>query len=83
MNCYREITDEEKTAIEDAEKELSPCPFCGGQATIMYVPPHTHVFTDFMPDCDGEYFVECGGCTAAMAGGSVLSETAAAWNRRE
>jgi hypothetical protein len=24
MNCYREITDEEKTAIEGAEKQLLP-----------------------------------------------------------
>jgi hypothetical protein len=49
MNCCREITDEKKTAIEGAEKQLLPCPFCGGWATITYVPPHTHVFADFMP----------------------------------
>jgi hypothetical protein len=82
LGSYREPTKEEQEEIDKAEKTLLPCPFCGSGATINYIPPHTHGFATFMPDCHGEYFVECSGCTVAIAGGPKLSEAVAAWNQR-
>ena len=80
-----EEVDAEK--IREAEKRLLPCPFCGGSARIDYIPPHTpHTpggLAGFMPDYEGGHFIECNGCTCAIAGGSNLEETIAAWNNRE
>jgi catechol 2,3-dioxygenase-like lactoylglutathione lyase family enzyme len=84
LKRYGEAEDEvawEK--IREAEGRLKPCPFCGGKAFINYVPPHTHGGpAGFMPDCKGEHFIECTGCTCAIAGGPDLDETIADWNKR-
>lgn len=77
-----EAVDTQK--IREAEKQLLPCPFCGSSARINYIPPHTHGgMAGFMPDCEGEHFVECNGCTCAISGGSDLKETIAVWNSRK
>jgi hypothetical protein len=83
LGPYREPTQEEKLEISNAEKELLSCPFCGSKAVINYVPPHGHVFASFMPDCHGSYFIECTGCTAAIAGGHDLISAVAEWNQRK
>jgi hypothetical protein len=57
--------------IQEAESRLLPCPFCGSKVSINYVPPHTHVFSKFMPDYEGEHFIECNGCTCAICGGQI------------
>lgn len=44
--------------VEEKEK-LKPCPFCGGEAVIEIVEPHTHVLATFMPDYGGGFFIEC------------------------
>lgn len=60
--------------------ELKPCPFCGSEVFLMVVPPHTHIIFD-MPECEGEAFVECTNCGAAI--GERTEERAIdAWNRR-
>jgi Lar family restriction alleviation protein len=61
---------------------LLPCPFCGGEAIIDYVEPHTHFIAAFMPDSEGAHFIECTGCTAAMSGGPDREKAIAAWNKR-
>ena len=61
--------------------ELKPCPFCGGEAIINEIEPHTHVFATFMPDYGGSTFIECTGCTYAISG-QTKDEAIAAWNRR-
>ena len=69
--------------IKEAETRLKPCPFCKSKALINYVPPHTHGgAASFMPDCKGEHFIECTGCSCAIAGGPDLEETIAIWNKR-
>jgi acetone carboxylase gamma subunit len=68
--------------IREAESRLLPCPFCGSKASINYVPPHTHVFVDFMPDYKGEHFIERNGCTCAICGGPELEDAIDVWNRR-
>ena len=69
--------------IRKAEERLLPCPFCGNSAWIEHIPPHTHGgIASFMPDCEGEHFIQCHGCSCAIAGGSDLEESIAAWNNR-
>lgn len=63
------------------EIKLKPCPFCGGEAYTEIVAAHNHIFVD-MPDCDGEAFVFCNDCSAAVSGRNE-QEAAEAWNRRE
>jgi hypothetical protein len=82
LGLHREPSDEEMAEISKAEKTLLPCPFCRSGAIINYIPPHTHGLATFMPDYEGGHFIECSGCTAAIAGGSNLSEAVAAWNQR-
>lgn len=62
-------------------KELKPCPFCGGEAVINTIEPHTHEFATFMPDYPGSTFVECTGCTCALSG-DTEEKAIKAWNRR-
>jgi Lar family restriction alleviation protein len=64
------------------QQELKRCPFCGSEAVINYVEPHKHSIATFMPDYEGGHFIECTGCTAAIAGGPDRQEAIAAWNRR-
>lgn len=65
----------------DKEKELRPCPFCGGQAHLIVIPPHKHEVVTWMPECKGEAFIECTSCTCAMSA-NTKEEAIAAWNRR-
>jgi len=67
--------------IEEKEKFLKPCPFCGGSAWIDEIPPHTHVFFTDIPDCDGESFVFCENCSAAVSA-DTTDEVISLWNRR-
>ncbi|WP_027406179.1 Lar family restriction alleviation protein [Anaerovibrio sp. RM50] len=66
--------------------ELKPCPFCGAKALIDIIPAHRHSewlrkqIPD-LPDCEGEAFVECTGCTAMVAG-DTPEKAIAEWNRR-
>lgn len=48
-------------------EQLKSCPFCGGEARIEVIKPHTHKLATFMPDCEGRSFVECQ-CGAAISG---------------
>jgi len=71
--------------IEETESKLKPCPFCGSNATIMYVQPHSHsnkLKEMGLPDCEGEHFVECTGCTCAMAFENDRQEVIDGWNKR-
>jgi hypothetical protein len=71
-------------AIHEAEKQLLPCPFCGSSAVINYIPPHKHGgLAEFMPDCLGEHFIECHGCSCAISGGNDLEEIITTWNTRK
>lgn len=61
--------------------KLKPCPFCGGEAVLRIVEPHTHYIVD-MPDYGGGAFVECTECTCGV---SAETEQAAVkvWNIRK
>lgn len=74
---------EQEYTDEQAKSKLKPCPFCGGAAIIEVVPPHKHItrIANFMPDCEGESFIECTGCTCAMSA-DTKQEAIAKWNRR-
>lgn len=64
--------------------KLKPCPFCGGEATIDEIPPHKHVIATFMPDCEGECFIECTkcGCMIGADGADAKEKVIEHWNRR-
>lgn len=62
-------------------KELKPCPFCGGEAVINVIEPHEHVVVN-LPPYPGGAFIECTGCTCAMSGQSE-EEVIEAWNTRK
>lgn len=65
------------------ESELKPCPFCGGEAFLHEIPPHTHLIAKFMPDHMGSWAVECGqpDCgTGLLRDGR--EDAISAWNRR-
>lgn len=62
-------------------EELKPCPFCGGEAYIVEVKPHSHIIATFMADYEGGAFVECSDCTCAIAA-DTKAEAIEAWNRR-
>ena len=44
------------------------------------IPAHKHIFA-YMPDCDGEVFVFCDSCSAAVSGRND-QDAAEAWNHR-
>ena len=66
------------------ERELKPCPFCGGEAIMDYIEAHTHWerLAKIMPDYKGGHFIECTGCTCALSLGNDRNAAIAAWNRR-
>ena len=61
--------------------ELKPCPFCGGEAVIEIVEPHSHILATFMPNYGGGAFIECQKCTCAISA-ETKEEAVEAWNRR-
>lgn len=63
------------------EKELKPCPFCGGEAIINEVPPHKHKLFPNIPECKGETFIECTKCTCAISA-DTTEDAVNDWNRR-
>ena len=62
-------------------EELKHCPFCGGEAVIEIVEPHSHILSTFMPDYGGGAFIECKKCTCAISA-ETKEEAIEAWNRR-
>lgn len=59
-----------------AEKELKPCPFCGGKAEMV-----TEYSDPF--ECGGViYCVDCGAKIEFGCGGEVRLNAVEAWNRR-
>jgi len=65
--------------------ELKPCPFCGCEAHINYAEPHTHseqLKEMGLPDCEGKHFIECTGCSCAIACGNDRQEAILEWNKR-
>lgn len=64
----------------DQKIELKPCPFCGAEAVINTIEPHSHMLV-LLPDYGGETFIECTGCTCGIAG-ETEHEAVEAWNRR-
>ena len=60
--------------------KLKPCPFCGKQAIVNTIEPHTHIFAP-LPDYGGGTFIECTGCTCAISG-KTETEAVDAWNKR-
>ena len=61
---------------------LKPCPFCGGDVGMIYVPPHTHTtLAGHMPDHPGSVHIECVTCEYAMHGPDEATLTAR-WNGR-
>lgn len=52
--------------------KLKPCPFCGAEAVMDTIKPHYY---------EGETFIECTGCTCAIAE-KTEHEAIEAWNRR-
>lgn len=57
-------------AIE-AEEELLPCPFCGGDAEI-----------ESIPSFRNSHFVRCKICLSSVRGYDTKDKAIAAWNRR-
>ena len=61
--------------------KLKPCPFCGGEACMIEVEPHTHEIATWMPDYTGGFFVECTNCACGISA-DTKEVAVAAWNRR-
>lgn len=59
--------------------QLKPCPFCGGEAIMHTVEPHSHYFVN-MPDYPGSTFIECVNCTCGISA-STEQEAKELWNR--
>ena len=56
------------------DKQLNPCPFCGGEAEIIKE-------YDCMA-CITIYFIECSKCKASLYGGANKEKEIEKWNRR-
>ena len=55
----------------EAEEELLPCPFCGGDAE-----------SEFIPSFRNSHFVRCKICLSSIRGYDTKDKAIAAWNRR-
>ena len=68
MDSIFKVFSELKTANE---KELKPCPFCGGEAAVVY------------GACDYNVFqVSCGKCSAYAGWNDKSDDAINAWNKR-
>ncbi len=61
------------------EKDLLPCPFCGGKAAISHQPGVRHREADIR----GVWGINCIGCGGAMPNCFSLKPIADAWNKRQ
>jgi hypothetical protein len=65
--------------------EIKPCPFCGGNARIVYCGPDKRQIERALAwgeDYDVAYFGECDSCKATSMTTAERSDAEAAWNRR-
>ena len=60
-------------------KEIKPCPFCGGRATIRAVTP---VHSNVKAYGYGGYFVMCENCLTTSNNYNTPERAAEHWNRR-
>ena len=65
-----------------SETKLKRCPFCGGEAMMNTVEPHTHSFATWMPDYSGGTFIECSECSCGISG-DTEEEAISQWNTRK
>lgn len=59
----------DKQAQEEctAKGIVLPCPCCGDEVTLDFIPAHEHPIVG-LPDYSGGTFIECNNCTYAMSG---------------
>jgi len=78
-----ELVDKYATVAEEPQDvdKLKDCPFCGGKAFINTIEAHAHHLAKFMPDYEGEAFVECTKCSCGISE-RTEDEAIDAWNRR-
>lgn len=67
----------EKLNTIDSQPAIAPCPFCGGEATLVNL--GTRGFTGRYP-----FRVQCGGCEALSGGTAFQNDkfNIASWNKR-
>lgn len=71
-DCMKAIGSLIATAPKtEAEEELLPCPFCGGEAE-----------SQFIPSFRNSHFVRCKICLSSVRGYDTKDKAIAAWNRR-
>jgi len=67
-----------KIVPETPEGELKPCPFCGGEASVMHL---THLGNVYSARCGGYFNENCAAASLA-ATHRTSADAIAAWNRR-
>lgn len=65
-----EVANYELEYIGELDRELKPCPFCGGEAKMNHGDKH------------GVWWVACSDCGAETVGHQTEGEASYAWNRR-
>ncbi len=66
---------------EICEIKLETCPFCGGEAILYEIEPHSHRLGDIVIPFEGEFFVECTSCACGLSG-ATKDDAVKVWNRR-